>query len=1471
GSYAVVGSQDRNAYVFTKNNNTPLWTYDVDSWVTAVAISADGKYVVVGGKNDAILLFDYDDNTPLWESSDLTQQVIDIVTSDDGKYIAVGTKATGQGKLFLFDKSSSSPLWSDNMGVVSSVAISSNGSRIATASEDYYIYLHSKTSADYLWKYQTGSKAKSVSISSDGTSIAAGSQDSKVYLFSSSTRIPLWSHNIGGGATSVKITSDGKYIVAGGMSETVYFFDRSSNIYVWKDILSEDIETISISNTASYMLVGSSKSDDTGKVRFLTSPYLKWSYINSTVPSLVAQYTNVTFSGYADSPSEVVSYFWRSDIDGLLSTEATFTTNQLSAGKHTITFQAKYNGSTSHTSTIGPHVDSNTINMWRLDEGSGSTTSDEGSYGWTGSLYNSPSWVTGKFGSALEFDGDNDYVQSTSSTSTNTGEVTIEAWIKLGGDVGSESVIYAWGTCPVQLRVTTSEKLKLNAYFNVGSRYLTGSTTLVPDVWYHVAATVSESGDTMKLYINGTEDASYSLGSSNTMDHWGGNDRIGYYSGYWGSDYFEGIIDEVRVSNFARTSFVFNITYTKYNWSHPSVVQIRLNAPPVISSMTVNPGVIQQYNSTGLQTTVDSHTLAYWRFEDGDGRTVTDETNWSWDGTTEYGPDWVTGRYGGGMEFGYDENWQYVELDNNYHRGEQFQNGFTFETWIYNSENSDTNREIIRINEPYFRVSWEGDNRISFYKYNNNDVGNYLYSSSTLEKNKWYHIAIVIDNDVSTKLYVNGVLDSQNSNGYIPRTDCCNNHKIGYFYGKLDEMRISTINRSPDEFLLTDRDNISFYSSATDAEGEIANYTWRSDIDGIISYQRLFSFNATIHLTPGYHNFTLNVTDNDGKVVTSSPVMVRVKTIPVVTIDSITPNAAPKGTSVSLAASATDNDGAIAAYQWYSDLDGLISTSEDFSTTGLSPGYHNITFRAQDVDGYWSFKDYEHVLVTGIKVTPDFGVQGSGFYDFDFSYKREITLSSATSIDNTTIEIVLDNSTFDYQYVHQTGRDIRFYDSTLSTKFHYWIEEWNYNGTSKIWIKIPDSGTSKFYLVYGNDAVISESNASNIFEFFDDFNDGSLDSTLWKGDTSKFTECNGYLYAGESCDSSGRNGYRLLSNEEWTGSYVMEVRVYIDYTNWGGFQAAGWHESTSNGIGVGFYSYEDNYAGWDDGNDWDYSLGSESYDNDWVTITLSGFSGEGNAIVSYYNEDDNTYYNHTIYNSGISGEEIALGEWQCDCWQNYTYRAWWDYILVRNYDSTTYTIQIGNHTSANTVNNNITFKTTVADTNSLISNYTWFSSKDGYIGNTSNFVVPSTSLSLGNHTISVRLKDSSGSWSGWSNFTYYVYKTPTVASMDISAWIDDQGDRVFFNGTGSDTDGMIVGYRWASSIDGIISTSASFNTATLSPGNHTIYFQVKDNSTLWSSKSDKWLYINDQPIATIVSVSPALVYTNGTFIPDKPE
>ena len=60
------------------------------------------------------------------------------------------------------------------------------------------------------------------------------------------------------------------------------------------------------------------------------------------------------------------------------------------------------------------------------------------------------------------------------------------------------------------------------------------------------------------------------------------------------------------------------------------------------------------------------------------------------------------------------------------------------------------------------------------------------------------------------------------------------------------------------------------------------------------------------------------------------------------------------------------------------------------------------------------------------------------------------------------------------------------------------------------------------------------------------------------------------------------------------------------------------------------------------------------------------------------------------------------------------------------------------------------------------------------------------------------------------------------------------GDKVTFSGSGSDSDGTIIGYEWRSNIDQFLSDDEDFNIAVLSPGNHTIIFRVQDNNGEWS-------------------------------------
>ncbi len=63
-----------------------------------------------------------------------------------------------------------------------------------------------------------------------------------------------------------------------------------------------------------------------------------------------------------------------------------------------------------------------------------------------------------------------------------------------------------------------------------------------------------------------------------------------------------------------------------------------------------------------------------------------------------------------------------------------------------------------------------------------------------------------------------------------------------------------------------------------------------------------------------------------------------------------------------------------------------------------------------------------------------------------------------------------------------------------------------------------------------------------------------------------------------------------------------------------------------------------------------------------------------------------------------------------------------------------------------------------------------------------------------------------------------------------------EGETVRFVGYGTDADGRVVGYRWSSNLDGELSNLPSFETNSLSVGDHVISFMVQDNNDAWSAE-----------------------------------
>ncbi|MHC4494231.1 MAG: hypothetical protein ACYSYM_00240 [Planctomycetota bacterium] len=83
------------------------------------------------------------------------------------------------------------------------------------------------------------------------------------------------------------------------------------------------------------------------------------------------------------------------------------------------------------TTSVGQDIAEGLVGYWPLDEGGGTTTADASGNGNDGTL-NAPKWDAGKFGSALNFDGVDDYVDlgNPPILDFGTGDFTVSAWVK---------------------------------------------------------------------------------------------------------------------------------------------------------------------------------------------------------------------------------------------------------------------------------------------------------------------------------------------------------------------------------------------------------------------------------------------------------------------------------------------------------------------------------------------------------------------------------------------------------------------------------------------------------------------------------------------------------------------------------------------------------------------------------------------------------------------------------------------------------------------------------------------------------------------------------------------------------------------------------------------------------------------------------------------------------------------------------
>ena len=275
----------------------------------------------------------------------------------------------------------------------------------------------------------------------------------------------------------------------------------------------------------------------------------------------------------------------------------------------------------------------NLVARWGMSEGAGAAiNSSVGTF--PGVMTNAPTWHSGfPFGSAVRFDGTNDYVTFGNTTALGAVNFTLETWFYWTGG-GVTTTTGTGGATTIIPLVTKgrgegdNSNLDMNYVLGIQNNRLAadfeegagqaspglnhpvyGNTVITTNAWHHAAATYDSANAVWILYLDGVQDATLDLGSniaprSDSIQHAGLGTAMtstGVTAGF-----FQGIMDEARIWNVVRTP-----------------AEIQTNRYSELTS------------GTGL--------LARWGLDEGIGVAATDSVAPVQNGTLTNGPTWVPG------------------------------------------------------------------------------------------------------------------------------------------------------------------------------------------------------------------------------------------------------------------------------------------------------------------------------------------------------------------------------------------------------------------------------------------------------------------------------------------------------------------------------------------------------------------------------------------------------------------------------------------------------------------------------------------------------------------------------------------------------------------------------------------------------------------------------------------------------------
>lgn len=379
------------------------------------------------------------------------------------------------------------------------------------------------------------------------------------------------------------------------------------------------------------------------------------------------------------------------------------------------------------------------MGWWKLDEGSGTTVND--SSGRRNNGTTNGSWVPGKFGKGVESNGSKT-ISLGSSTDLNSSQFTLEMWLKVNAynptvyTAAWDNIIMGretYSASGFRYGVANTGIVKFWADQSGGSLALTSSIAIKTGAFYHLAITYDSANSTGKMYINGVQAAtatgSFVVPTGLVLTVLGG---VG------GTQSVKGAADDIRFYNYART------------------------AEQVMEDMNARGATAEGGGGTAAVSASGKTALGYWKFDEGQGTTAYDSSPQKNNGAlyayTATSSMWSkNGKFGGAMSF--DGTNDRVSVTPVFVQNSDY----TVSAWIKRNELGVTHGIFSDYQYAWWGFYVASTNKLVMNHYSGSAAN--LLSGNINIGTEWTHVSATFSQSSGMKLYINGKLDTSNSDG----------------------------------------------------------------------------------------------------------------------------------------------------------------------------------------------------------------------------------------------------------------------------------------------------------------------------------------------------------------------------------------------------------------------------------------------------------------------------------------------------------------------------------------------------------------------------------------------------------------------------------------------------------------------------------------------------------------------------------